>query len=652
MAEICEGQREVYRRFVEQAPVSMTLTDLDHRFIAVSPTFLADTGLTLDQVVGRTIFEALPLADKEGLLEQAQQLEAGRASHTILRQVEIPHAAPLWVKTQASYWRDDTAAAAGYLFINHNVTAEHETEIRRREAEALLAAVIDNIPAGITVQAVENGVFLLANTLTFEGLGLTPGEMLGKTPADLFPAERAPLVEAETRAAVEAGVGAVVVSERTIEIGPRPGRIIQMKKLVFEDASRRRRLLSIHEDVTEARQAAQALEAAAVQAQAANRAKSEFLANMSHEIRTPLNGILGMVQAMATGDLDPGQRERLAVIGDSGQALLSLLNDALDISKIEASKLALEEIEFDLDDLLLSTKPVFAAAAAAKGLDFTLAVGASAHGCYRGDPSRVRQILSNLISNAVKFTSAGAVRVEAERADGRLRIVVRDTGEGLTPHQLPRLFETFHQADASTTRRHGGAGLGLAICKNLAALMGGDIQVESTPGQGSTFTVSLPSPRIGEARNRPREADAEVAPAPREALDLRVLAAEDNAVNQLVLKTLLAQAGVDLVVVGDGHAAVEAWRRQDWDIILMDVQMPVMDGLDAARAIRAAEAASGRRATPIIALTANAMAHQAAECRAAGMDDLVAKPIDIARLFQALAAVLTPAEGGVGAQAA
>jgi signal transduction histidine kinase/ActR/RegA family two-component response regulator len=369
-------------------------------------------------------------------------------------------------------------------------------------------------------------------------------------------------------------------------------------------------------------------------AEAANTAKSAFLATMSHEIRTPLNGVLGMAQAMAADELTEVQRERLSVIHRSGEALLAILNDVLDLSKIEAGKLELETIEFDLGELAQGAYSAFTALANKKGLSFALDIG-SARGRYMGDPTRIRQILYNLISNALKFTDVGEIRVTAERDGDFLTIAVADTGVGISPQNLVRLFQKFDQLDSSTTRRFGGTGLGLAICHELAQLMGGEIQVESKVGKGSRFVVRLPLPRVGEERAPPQLAPPPVSEIP-QPLRLRVLAAEDNAVNQLVLKTLLHQLGVEPAVVEDGAAAVEAWKAAEWDVILMDVQMPVMDGLAATALIRRLEAETGRGRTPIIALTANAMAHQVEAYVAAGMDRHVAKPIAAAELFQAL----------------
>ena len=379
------------------------------------------------------------------------------------------------------------------------------------------------------------------------------------------------------------------------------------------------------------------------EAEAANNAKSAFLATMSHEIRTPLNGVLGMAQAMAFDDLSPVQRERLGIIRQSGEDLLAILNDLLDLSKIEVGKLDLEVIEFDLAEIVRGAHSAFTALANKKGLSFALDIDPTAQGVYRGDPTRVRQILYNLISNALKFTDQGEIRVAGSRTHGELCLSVTDTGMGIPEDSLPKLFERFSQADASTTRRFGGTGLGLAICSQLAKLMGGAIEAESTVGRGSTFRLRVPLPRVGDAR-APAAVAAPAAPTEEEHLELRVLAAEDNAVNQLVLKTLLHQIGIAPVVVENGALAVEAWNSQRWDVILMDVQMPVMDGLTATRTIREREVAEGRARTPIIALTANAMAHQIAEYRACGMDGHVSKPIEVRHLFAALQSAIGPAE--------
>ena len=374
---------------------------------------------------------------------------------------------------------------------------------------------------------------------------------------------------------------------------------------------------------------------------AASQAKSEFLARMSHEIRTPLNGVLGMAQALAAEtDLKPSHLRSLAVIRQSGESLLTILNDVLDLSKVEAGRLELEAIGFDLEATVRGAQETFAPQAAATGLDFRLAFAPAAAGVYLGDPTRVRQILYNLLSNAVKFTEAGEVSLSVTLRAEALEIVVADSGIGIAPEAVARLFGRFQQVDSSTARRYGGAGLGLSICRELAELMGGSVEVQSTPGVGSRFIAVLPLRRLGDvAAADGLSGHTLEAGLSRSEAQISILAAEDNAVNQLVLKTLLAQVGVEPTLVGDGLQALDAWRHGAFDLILMDVQMPVMDGLAATLAIRAAETADpGRARTPILALTANAMQHQVAEYLAAGFDGHVAKPIDAAKLYAAIAA--------------
>ena len=383
------------------------------------------------------------------------------------------------------------------------------------------------------------------------------------------------------------------------------------------------------------------------QAEAANRAKGEFLANMSHEIRTPLNGILTMAQVMAQGDLSNAQRDLLCIVRQSGQDLLHLINDILDFSKIEAGKLELEQTEFDPEKVLESTLAGFAALAEKKDLQLWLDVAPNARGLRRGDPARLRQILANFVSNALKFTDHGGVRIAivglGESGREGLQVAVSDSGPGIPADKMSLLFQKFSQVDASTTRRYGGTGLGLAICQELAALMHGRVWAESVDGEGSTFFAELKLPYLRDiAVEVDGAGDLEEFSEPMG--PLRLLAAEDNPTNQVVLKTVMGVFGFELTLVGDGAQAVEAWRAEDFDAILMDVQMPVMDGVQATRAIRAEEAAGGRPRTPIVALSANAFSHQVSEYLAAGMDTHVAKPIELSALQAALEAVLAPPE--------
>ncbi|MCR5878213.1 ATP-binding protein [Phenylobacterium sp. J367] len=399
-----------------------------------------------------------------------------------------------------------------------------------------------------------------------------------------------------------------------------------------------------------------------LRAEQANQAKSEFLTVMSHEIRTPLNGVLGMAQAMAAEELPERQAERLEVVRQSGEVLLTLLNDLLDISKIEAAKLDLEKGLVDLPEIASHAQAAFAPLAAAKGVSMKVWVADAAKDLRQGDPMRVRQILFNLIGNAVKFTESGRITARVTSTGDEVVIEVADTGPGIAPEVVSTLFERFTQADASNARRYGGSGLGLSIARGLARLMGGDISVHSALGHGSTFTARMRLPPSGEQRPAapaPEAAAAPVAAVPADASpgeeaggELRILAAEDNATNRLVLKTLLEQMGLSATFVENGREAVDAWRASRWDVILMDIQMPEMDGVTATREIRRAEAEQGLPRTPIIALTANAMAHQVAEYTAAGMDGLSPKPIQLPNLLATLQSVLASGEAAAGEAAA
>ncbi|MFM1960939.1 MAG: hypothetical protein RL588_2456 [Pseudomonadota bacterium] len=379
--------------------------------------------------------------------------------------------------------------------------------------------------------------------------------------------------------------------------------------------------------------------------------KTQFLANMSHEIRTPLNGVLTMAEIMAMGELPAEQRKRLDVVRKSGGLLLAILNDVLDLSKIEAGRMTLTDEVFDLEAALSPVRDLFAPSAQEKGLEFEMRVTPAAAGSWRGDPGRLRQVLSNLVSNAVKFTHHGSISVHLDQVADQLVMTVRDTGVGIPPEKHAILFEKFVQVDNSATRRFGGTGLGLAISAELTHMMGGRISFDSTEGLGSTFRFTAPLLR----------ADASEA----EILDdglfddedeawppLRVLAAEDNPTNQQVLTAVMASVGCALEVVSDGAAAVAAWKTGRFDLILMDIHMPVMGGVEAAKAIRALERNRGLPRTPIIALTADALSHQVAEYLAAGMDEHLAKPIEIKRLVETIGRVTSAPDLAPGPRAA
>ncbi|MFI4951255.1 MAG: ATP-binding protein, partial [Caulobacterales bacterium] len=355
----------------------------------------------------------------------------------------------------------------------------------------------------------------------------------------------------------------------------------------------------------------------------ANAAKTDFLANMSHELRTPLNGVIALSDILAKEQTTDRGRQMAELVRASGRLLQQVLTDILDISRIEAGQLPLNPAPFDLTECVANIAALHRASAETKGLEFVVAVDEEARGWVVGDDIRVTQILSNLLSNAVKFTAQGQVSLWVVRNFETLTFTVADTGVGFSDEFQERLFSRFEQADGSITRRFGGSGLGLAISSSLAEMMGGTISAQSEPGQGSTFTVSLPLP-VAEA---PAESIAADEAAPVDISTMRVLVAEDHPTNRTVVALILEPFGVELTLVEDGRKAVEAVERESFDLILMDLQMPVLDGLAATREIRALEAALGLPRMPIVALSANALPEHIAEARAAGMDGHLAKPI-------------------------
>jgi signal transduction histidine kinase/NO-binding membrane sensor protein with MHYT domain/ActR/RegA family two-component response regulator len=398
--------------------------------------------------------------------------------------------------------------------------------------------------------------------------------------------------------------------------------------------------VTVVNDITDLKRDAIALAEARDAAEAATQAKSAFLANMSHEIRTPLNGVIGLAQALARTDLTPEQSEMLELIQSSGQTLQTLLSDILDLARVESGRVEIAAQPFLLSRAVREAAQLYAASAADKGLQFFCDIEPDADTWVLGDAVRVKQILTNLVSNAVKFTGQGFVSLTAATAlspDGEpfLRFTVEDTGVGFDAEARDRLFNRFEQADASITRRYGGTGLGLAICRQLAEMMGGALDCESEPGGGSAFILTLPLIQA----SQPTAAaglDASIEPE-REGGGVRVLLADDHPTNRRVVELILAQAHVDLTSVEDGAQAFAAFCAQPFDLVLMDMQMPVMDGLTATREIRAHEAAMGTARTPIVMLTANALAEHVAAGQAAGADAHLSKPFSAEDLLTLVA---------------
>ncbi len=614
---------------VATSPDMITLTDMaTGRYVMVNDAFTRVTGYAREEALGRTSVELGVWSSGEKRDAFIQRLRDSGLVQDMPIDFADRWGQPFTLLIAASVFELE---GRRYLVLNGRDVTESE---RTRLAHE---AVLRNASLGIAFT--REGRFVQANPALETMLGWEVGALAGQ-PGRVVWASDAEYAEIGAQIGPPLSLGEPVEFVR--EMFRRDGTTFwcrMLAKAVDPSHPMRGGTIWIVEDITERRRTEQALARARDDAEAANRAKSAFLANTSHEIRTPLNGLVGLARLARRPELDEARRRQyLEQIAESAETLSAVISDVLDLSKIEAGRLEIERVAFDLHALLESLRQVYGTLADARGLGFSLHVDADVPPWVQGDPVRVRQVLGNYLSNALKFTEQGSVALHAGVAgEGLLRFEVCDTGPGIGPALKARLFQPFVQADQSTTRRFGGSGLGLSICHELARLMGGRVGVDSGPGPGSCFWAELPLART-EAPLPPTGTDAKE----HSLRGARVLMVEDNPVNMTIAVALLEQWGVQVEQAGDGRQAIAAVERaeqsgQPFDVVLMDVQMPVMSGYDATRALR--ERAGSRR-LPIIALTAAALTSERDAALAAGMDGFLTKPIDMHRLRDALVAAL------------
>ncbi|NWG45791.1 MAG: response regulator [Alphaproteobacteria bacterium] len=523
------------------------------------------------------------------------------------------------------------------------------TNVRVSNLAELLVDALDSLPFGFALLD-DRHRLILCNERSIEDWPTTYGEMLaGKTYEEAnLAGVRAVLKDAteEERLAAHRHILERAQNYQSLTLTSERGSPVQV---TYAETSRGC-ITSLSVDISDTIKRQRELKHARRNAEAASAAKSAFLANISHEIRTPLNGILGMAQVLSNGELSPEQREQVAAILDSGATLMALLNDVLDLSKIEAGRLEIEPVEKDIAHVLRRLYRLWQPSAEEKGIGLDLLFDAELPPRLVFDPVRVRQCVSNLVSNAIKFTSEGEVDIKCSARpipgsrDVLVTIRVRDTGIGMTGEQLAQLFEPFSQADASTSRRFGGTGLGLSISRRLARMMGGDVTVSSTPGAGSTFTLTFRS-RAAEASTAAETGSIEPHGVPDTGpTTLRhVLVVDDQPLNRKVARLFLEPHGYTITEAENGQAALDALEAGPVDLVLLDIHMPVMDGLETIAAIRAS--ARPWADVPVLALTADAMSGDRERYLAKGMQGYLSKPLDQRLLLTQIGTLQTQMKG-------
>jgi len=659
-----QQSEEKFRSLVANIPDVTWSAAEDRCAHYISPNAEGVFGFTPDEICkqGSGLFsERIHTSDSPHIAKAFQQLFAQGQPFDVEYRLQRKDGQWIWVHDRAyrTYERDGVRYADGVFA---DITERKRAEDELYRSRQMLQTVLDAIPQRVFWKD-RNSIYLGCNRALATDTGLkNPSEIIGKSDFDLAWSGVADLYRADDKRVMEQGSAMLHFEERQSRSDGSMWWLRTSKLPLRDREGKVTGIIGTYEDITERKRGEQALREAMEAAEAANRAKSQFLANMSHEIRTPMNGVIGVAGLLLDTALTAEQRQYAELVRISGEALMKVINDILDFSKIEARKLTLEVVDFDMSTVLKDAAAVLKIKASEKKLKLTCEIRPGTPRLLRGDPGRLRQILINLVGNAVKFTHQGEVSISAglegeDDGTATLRFAVSDTGIGFPQQQAVALFEPFVQADGSSTRRYGGTGLGLAISKQLVELMGGRIGAESQEGKGSTFwftavlnkqTAKQPDAQtgvIGRVITTAQPGDQRAA-VPRTTRGARILLAEDNRVNQAVAQAMLIKLGYQADLVVNGVEALHALSSADYDLVLMDCGMPQMDGYEATRLIRDREVGTRNSLIPIIAITADAMTGDRDKCLDAGMSDYIAKPVELRKLAEILEKWLDPASTG------
>lgn len=630
ITRIIETEKElnILSSAVEQSPTSIVITDIDGIIEYVNPTFTEITGYEKSEVIGKNpnILKT-NYRDSNYYKNLWDTILSGEIWHgEFLNKKKSGEL--YWEEALISAIRDNDDEIIKFLAIKEDISERKKISRVLRDSERRLRLITDNMKDAI-IQTDEDGIIEYASPSTAILLGYQPEDLISKSIYTLIhddEKEKMELLKKENQKLKD------IIEIRILQ-GNGTYHWIESTVNEIDDMEIKGKVF-ICRDITVKKRAEEEMKKSIAAAESTSKAKSQFLANMSHEIRTPMNGILGMTTLTLMTDLTKTQRENLELVKNSADSLIRIINSILDFSKIEAGKLILEELDFNINTLVEKTIASFKYKSEEKGIDIKSSINIKENKVYIGDPGRIQQILTNLIGNAIKFTEYGYVELIVDslfEKDNKsiLQFSVVDTGIGIPKDKINHLFESFSQIDGSITRKYGGTGLGLAISKQLIEMMNGEIVVESIEGKGSSFIFTI---ELNISDHKSHLEDAENFNIPASEKKLKILLVEDDKINQMVTVALIEKQGHTIEIANNGIEAISKYKNEKFDLILMDIQMPEMDGIEATKKIRAYEL-NGNKYTPIIAVTAHAVQGDRERFLEAGMDDYISKPLDIVKFY-------------------